>query len=179
MLGIVSYGVGCGAPEYPGAYTRTSCYLEWIAQQFGMTAISSPAAIGHDWSSACPSENQIPDEWLSDNTDPDTSDAAVIQGRQGILSSYSYSSLPNNSGLSDSMYPKDHKSSTNFLTFHKPLLFKYLKRNNAQNYANGFSHHQIYHTHPNFITSRYSWVPIKRHPILIYPVLRMPQYTLG
>ena len=26
-IGIVSFGVGCGLKGYPGAYTRTSCYL--------------------------------------------------------------------------------------------------------------------------------------------------------
>ena len=26
-IGIVSFGVGCGLKGYPGAYTRTSCYI--------------------------------------------------------------------------------------------------------------------------------------------------------
>ena len=53
--GIVSYGVGCGEENYPGAYTRTSCYLDWIAQQYGMTAESSTQADGETgyWSTKC------------------------------------------------------------------------------------------------------------------------------
>ena len=55
-----------------------------------MRAISSPAAIGHDWSSACPKENKIPEEWIPENADPDTSDASVIQGRLGYSGKYLY-----------------------------------------------------------------------------------------
>jgi secreted trypsin-like serine protease len=30
LVGIVSYGMGCGLRGYPGIYTRTSYYLDWI-----------------------------------------------------------------------------------------------------------------------------------------------------
>ena len=36
-IGVVSFGVGCGQKGYPGAYTRASCFLDWIASQFGLS----------------------------------------------------------------------------------------------------------------------------------------------
>jgi len=33
LVGIVSTGVGCGNPEFPGIYTRVSSYVTWIQSQ--------------------------------------------------------------------------------------------------------------------------------------------------
>ncbi|XP_043224261.1 venom protease-like [Amphibalanus amphitrite] len=33
LVGVVSTGVGCGNPEFPGLYTKVSAYIDWILSQ--------------------------------------------------------------------------------------------------------------------------------------------------
>ncbi|XP_043218909.1 proclotting enzyme-like [Amphibalanus amphitrite] len=33
LVGVVSTGVGCGNPEFPGLYTKVSAYIDWIVSQ--------------------------------------------------------------------------------------------------------------------------------------------------
>jgi len=35
MCGITSWGIGCGQAEYPGVYTETSYFSDWISQIVG------------------------------------------------------------------------------------------------------------------------------------------------
>ena len=36
LIGVVSFGDGCGAPNKFGVSTEFSYYLDWVAQQFGL-----------------------------------------------------------------------------------------------------------------------------------------------
>ena len=141
-----------------------------------MSAISSPSAIGHDWESACPSENKIPDEWLQDESNPDTSDASVIQGRQQDRVKFPYSSFSYNAGLSHKKYFNNHLPSQNISTINKPYIFRYFNQNN---FDSSIFHPQNYQSHPNFSTSKYVWLPIRRQPIIMYPMIHLPPYTSG
>lgn len=58
-VGIVSFGFGCGQPGSPGAYTRTSCFLAWIASQFGLKGTSTNPSQSSAWSTACPSFTNV------------------------------------------------------------------------------------------------------------------------
>ncbi|KAK9878852.1 hypothetical protein WA026_003686 [Henosepilachna vigintioctopunctata] len=41
VVGIVSWGVGCGRPGYPGVYTRVSKYLSWLRRNLEDSCVCS------------------------------------------------------------------------------------------------------------------------------------------
>ena len=172
--------MGCGAPEYPGAYTRTSCYLGWIAEQFGMKAHSSPHLIGQDWSTPCPQENKIPPEWLSDteeilDDDPDVEDALVIEGRDQIRKYYS-SFLPPKRDSNPPAQTSGHISNRTHPLTNQPSLSKYFSSGSMDNKPLYFAPHALWARYP---LSRYVWMPIRKHPLIIYPITHNLQYTYG
>ena len=66
----MSFGVGCARPGYPGAYTRVSCFVDWIARQHGLRGQSTPRTrIDDRWETPCPPGSHSPPNLVPESDD--------------------------------------------------------------------------------------------------------------
>jgi secreted trypsin-like serine protease len=60
LVGIVSWGLGCGEYEFPGVYTRISPYVEWIKEQVCRLSCFPPADCDPTMLHPCATEEPAP-----------------------------------------------------------------------------------------------------------------------
>ena len=147
-----------------------------------MKAHSSPHLIGKgQWNTACPEENKIPPEWLSEipadeilDDDPDITDAFIVEGKS-IHNKYSDSHLASRRD-SEHVIEQSQYISNNTASKQPSLSKQYLTNGNQGIKMKYLWAHPLWSQHS---LSRYTFTPLVKPPFITYPVLHNPRFHFG
>ena len=147
-----------------------------------MKAHSSPHLIGKgQWNTACPEENKIPPEWLSEipsneilDDDPDITDAFVVEGKT-VHGKYSDIQSASRGDPEHAIGQSQYISNNTTSKLHS-LPKHYLTNGNQGFKTKYFWVHPLWSQHS---LSRYTFTPFVKPPFIRYPVIHNPSFNFG